>query len=135
MNESSLGATLLLAAHTYSQEWVRIAHALSWVTYEIVILSAVTLLVIATIVWQTISIRRRRDFHYDSSARLFLDLCRVHKLNWSDRRLLKQLSASRGLKSPEALFVEPEYFDMTNIPKALRASAAELRQLRHKLFE
>jgi hypothetical protein len=125
----------LLAAQGYSSEWDRLGHLLNAGPYEVLILSAVTLLVIVTVTWQTISHRRRRDFDYDRPPRLFADLCRAHKLNWSNRRLLKHLAAARGLKCPATLFVEPEYFDMTNVPPALKPSAAELRQLRHKLFD
>jgi hypothetical protein len=130
-----LNSLQLFAELHNSPEWARLSRWLNFVSYEVVILTAVTLLVIVAIVWQTISTRRRRDFHYDSPPRLFLELCRVHKLNWSHRRLLKHLAAARGLKSPATLFVEPEYFDMTNVPMALKASAAELRQLRQKLFD
>ena len=125
----------LFAAQDYSDEWGRLARLFSFVSYEVLILTSVTLLVIITIVWQTISRRRRRDFAYDSPPRLFADLCRAHKLNWSNRRLLKHLAAARGLKCPATLFVEPEHFDMTNVPPALKPSAGELRQLRHKLFD
>ena len=125
----------LFAAQDYSDEWGRLARLFSFVSYEVLILASVTLLVIITIVWQTISRRRRRDFAYDSPPRLFADLCRAHKLNWSNRRLLKHLAAARGLKCPATLFVEPEHFDMTNVPPALKPSAGELRQLRHKLFD
>jgi hypothetical protein len=125
----------LFAAQNYSHEWDRLAELLNAGTCEVLILAAVTLLVIGTIVWQSISRRRRRDFEYDRPPRLFADLCRAHKLNWSNRRLLKQLAAARGLKCPASLFVEPEYFDMTNVPAALKPSAGELRQLRHQLFD
>src|SRR5262249_41768320 len=123
----------LFAAQNYSDEWSRIGRALSFISYELLLLIAVTVLVIVTIVWQTISRKRRRDFAYDSPPRLFADLCRAHRLNWSHRRLLKHLAAARGLKCPTELFVEPEHFDMINVPAALRPSANELRQLRHKL--
>jgi len=125
----------LLALQDYSDEWSRLARLFSFVSYELLILVAVTLLVVVTIAWQTISRRRRRDFAYDSPPRLFADLCRAHKLNWSNRRLLKHLAAARGLKCPATLFVEPDYFDMTNVPPVLKSSAAELRQLRHRLFD
>jgi hypothetical protein len=125
----------LLAAQDYSGEWERLGRLLDFGPNEVLILAAVTLLVIVTVVWQTISRRRQRDFEYDRPARLFADLCRAHKLNWSSRRLLKHLAAARGLKFPATLFVEPEYFDMTNVPPALKPSAAELRLLRHKLFD
>jgi hypothetical protein len=126
----------LLAAQDYSSEWDRLRDWLDVVSpYEVLILTTVTLLVVVTVVWQVISRRRRRDFDYDRPPRLFSDLCRAHRLSWSSRRLLKHLAVARGLKSPAMLFVEPEYFDMTNVPPALKASAVELRQLRHKLFD
>jgi hypothetical protein len=104
-------------------------------THELLILGSVTLLVIITIAWQAISRWRHRDFEYNSPPRLFADLCRAHKLNRSNRRLLKQLAAARGLKMAAMLFVEPDYFDMTNVPPALKPAANDLRQLRHKLFD
>jgi hypothetical protein len=126
----------LFAAQDYSSEWDRLGNWLDAVgPYEVLILTAVTLLVIVTIVWQVISRRRRRDFDYDRPPRLFTELCRAHRLSWSNRRLLKHLAIASGLKSPAMLFVEPEYFDMANVPPTLKASAAELRQLRHKLFD
>lgn len=103
--------------------------------YELLILGSVTLLLAITIVWRKISRRRRRDFDYSSPTRLFSELCRTHKLTWSSRRLLKQLAAARDLKSAAILFVEPEYFDLTNLPVALKPAAQELRQLRHNLFD
>jgi hypothetical protein len=56
-------------------------------------------------------------------------------LNWSNRRLMKQLATARGLKTPATLFIEPEYFDVTNLPAALQSSAKELRKLRHRVFD
>jgi hypothetical protein len=103
--------------------------------YELLIISSLTLLVVIAIVWRTASQRRRRDFEYNSPPRLFSELCRAHKLTWSNRRLLKQLAAARDLKCAATLFVEPDYFDLTNLPSELKPAAHELRQLRHKLFD
>jgi hypothetical protein len=103
--------------------------------HELLIVSILTLLVVITIVWRTISRRRRRDFDYNSPPRLFSQLCRAHKLTWANRRLLKHLATARDLKCAATLFVEPDHFDLTNLPPALKSSAHELRQLRHKLFD
>ena len=103
--------------------------------YELLILSSVTVLVVIAMVWRKSSRRRRRDFDYNSPPRLFSELCRAHQLTRSNRRLLKQLAAARNLKSAATLFVEPEYFDLTILPPALKPSAQELRQLRHRLFD
>ena len=136
MNHLVFNKTIqLLGAQNYSDEWARLGHFLDVCSYEVLILATVTLLVIVTIVWQTVARRRQSDFHYNSPQRLFADLCRAHQLNWSNRRLLKHLAAARGLESPATLFVEPEHFDMTNVPAPLKASAADLRQLRRRLFD
>jgi hypothetical protein len=130
------GSRLLAEQIYYTREWDRLAQLLKLApSCEVLILAAVTLLVIVTIVWQTISRRRHRDFHYDSPPRLFADLCRAHKLNWSNRRLLKHLATARGLKSPATLFVEPEYFDTTNVPLAMKESTNALKQLQRKFFD
>ena len=82
-----------------------------------------------------LSKRRQNDFWHDSSSRLFHELCRAHRLDLANRRLMKNLAAARGIDNVAALFVEPDHFDTTNLPPALKSSASELRQLRHKLFE
>jgi hypothetical protein len=132
-----LGRMRILAEqYYYSHEWDRLAHLVNFApSYEVLLLAAVTLLVIVSVIWQTISTRRRHDFHYNSPPRLFAELCRAHKLSWSNRRLLKRLAAARGLKTPANLFVEPEYFDMSNVPPALKTSATEIRRIRQQLFD
>lgn len=102
--------------------------------HEMIILGSVALLLAGTLVWQAMKRRRQREFWFNSASRLFGELCRSHHLDRSSRRLLKHLAAARGLKNATELFVEPEYFDMTSLPLALKPSASELRQLRHTLF-
>jgi hypothetical protein len=79
--------------------------------------------------------RKRREFWNDSSARLFHDLCRVHRLDSANRRLLKKLAVARGIEQATDLFVEPSLFETADLPPALQASARNLRQLRHTLFD
>jgi hypothetical protein len=103
---------------------------------DLLILAGVTLLVLGAFAWQLILRRRyQRDFWFDSTPRLFGELCRAHKLGRSSRQLLKQLAAARGLQYATVLFVEPDHFDATDLPSELKASASDLRQLRHKLFD
>jgi hypothetical protein len=92
-------------------------------------------LLIAALAWQFVPSRRRREFQCNSPARLFGELCRSHHVDRSTRRLLKQLAVVRGLNDPSVLFVEPDCFDVTSLPSSLTGSAAELRRLRHKLFD
>lgn len=102
---------------------------------ELIILGVVIAAIVGTLIWQLIAGRRLHDFRCNSASRLFGELCRVHRLGRTSRKLLKQLAVARSLKSADLLFVEPEYFDLTNIPPALKSSANELRQLRHRLFD
>jgi hypothetical protein len=133
---SAIFAQLLATWQESTGIWGRFdGRPATYSTFELLTIGAVVLLLAGALVWQFIPSRRRRDFRYDSRARLFGELCRAHHLDRSNRRLLKQLAAARSLKSPNVLFVEPDYFDMTNIPPILKASAHELRQLRHKLFD
>ena len=130
-----LAAQLFAVQYYTTKEWERIGKLLTDNWREVLILGTVTLIVILAVIWQPVSRRRRKDFDYDSPPRLFSDLCRAHRLSWANRRLLKQLATARGLASPAVLFVEPEYFDMTNVPAALKGNVAELRTLRHTLFD
>jgi hypothetical protein len=79
--------------------------------------------------------RKRREFWQDNSSRLFRDLCRTHRLDSANRRLLKKLAAARGIEHTAELFVEPTHFEVADLPPALHASARDLRQLRHTLFQ
>jgi hypothetical protein len=71
---------------------------------------------------------------YDSPPELFRELCRVHQLDWSTRRLLKRLAVEWEMTSPALLFVEPERFNVSRLPTEWRENAARLEQLRERLF-
>src|SRR4051812_21202904 len=134
---STLSFQLQLAYQESGGVWGRFDNKrMSFDANSLIILAGVTLLVICAFVWQLFLRRRhQRDFWFDSTSRLFADLCRAHKLNRSNRRLLKQLAIARGLGNATVLFVEPDHFDAADLPPELKASASDLRQLRHKLFD
>jgi hypothetical protein len=97
----------------------------------------VTAILLATIaLFQSVRARRlRREFRHDNPKRLFQDLCRAHRLKPANRRLLKKMAAARGLEHATDLFVEPSHFDEAGLPTSLAASARDVRQLRHALFD
>jgi hypothetical protein len=72
---------------------------------------------------------------YDSHPELFRELCRLHNLDWSSRRLLKKLAMQWELTSPAQLFVEPERFNTTRLPIEWQQQAKHLEHLRQQLFE
>jgi hypothetical protein len=138
MTDSALHLLMLVASRPESVTvWGRFDHhrGSAFGMFELVTLGGVTLLLMATIAWQVIAKRPPREFKLNSPNRLFGELCRAHRLNRANRRLLKKLAAERGLKNASLLFVEPEQFEATNLPVDLESSAAELRQLRHKLLD
>ena len=65
---------------------------------------------------------------------LFLSLSKAHGLGWSDRWLLWQLARSHRLRAPARLFLEPERFEASRLPLALRRHAAQLAGLQERLF-
>jgi len=71
---------------------------------------------------------------YDSPPELFRELCRVHRLDWSSRRLLKRLAAEWEMTSPALLFIEPERFNAARLPADWQSSAEQLNQIRQQLF-
>jgi hypothetical protein len=100
-----------------------------------ILASLAVVVALGLLVSHWISRRRQKEFWCDSSSQLFHDLCRAHRLDRANRRLMQKLASARGVESAAELFVEPDNFDATNLPKVLDSSANELRQLRHELFE
>ncbi len=72
---------------------------------------------------------------YDSPPELFRELCRVHRLDWASRRLLKRLATEWELTSPALLFVEPERFNIARLPNDWQKHAQQLDRVRRRLFE
>jgi hypothetical protein len=77
--------------------------------------------------------RRQRE-GYASPLGLFLNLCRAHKLKWSERWLLWRLARIEQLSEPARLFLEPEWFANSSLPGELRQHAAKLKSIRDRLF-
>jgi hypothetical protein len=100
-----------------------------------ILVSLAVVLALGLLISHWISRRRQKEFWCDSSSQLFRELCRAHRLDRDNRRLMQKLASTRGVESASELFVEPDHFDATNLPKVLDSSANDLRQLRRELFE
>jgi hypothetical protein len=70
----------------------------------------------------------------NSPPRLFLVLCRAHRLRWKDRWLLWRLAEQRGLADPARLFLDPSLLDGHDLPAGLARCAGRLDSLRKRLF-
>jgi len=69
-----------------------------------------------------------------SPGRLFLRLCRAHRLGWSDGWLLWRLARALRLDCPVRLFLEPHRLDGDGLPEPFRRHRARLAALSARLF-
>ena len=70
-----------------------------------------------------------------SPLRLFLSLCKAHRLRWSQRWLLWRVARARQLRDPARLFLEPEMLEAADLGRWFETRRAQLKQIRHRLFE
>ncbi len=77
---------------------------------------------------------RRHGLGANRPLGLFLSLSKAHRLGWSDRWLLWRLARSHRLRAPARLFLEPERFEASRLPLAMRRHAARLEALQERLF-
>jgi hypothetical protein len=77
---------------------------------------------------------RRHGLFANRPMGLFFSLSKAHALSWSDRWLLWQLARSHRLRAPARLFLEPERFEASRLPPAMRRHVARLEGLRQRLF-
>jgi hypothetical protein len=76
---------------------------------------------------------RRRG--YTSPLRLFLSLCRAHRLPWSARWLLWRVSRAQQLRDPARLFLEPERLEAAQLVRKFKTRQTQLSQIRERLFD
>ncbi|GEM_PF-1101245 len=77
---------------------------------------------------------QRRWLPRNSPLRLFLGLCRVHRLNWSETFLLWQIAKSLGTDDPCRIFVEPELLEAVKFRPGDGEHAKQWKQLKYRLF-
>ena len=76
---------------------------------------------------------RRHGLGANRPLGLFLSLSKPHRLGWSDRWLLWRLARSHRLRAPARLFLEPERFEASRLPLAMRRTRC-LEALQERLF-
>ena len=99
------------------------------------VVAIVAAIVIGLVVLNRFARRRAGDKAYNSPSELFRELCRAHRLDRSDRRLLKRLATAWGLASPAYLFIEPDYFDTAGLPVEWQEASHRVAGLRERLFQ
>jgi len=78
-------------------------------------------------------LQERRRGHA-SPWRLFLSLCKAHRLRWSQRWLLWRVARAQQLRDPACLFLEPERLEAPHLGPAFAGRQPQLNQIRDRLF-
>lgn len=76
--------------------------------------------------------RPRRSRPKNCPRRLFLELCRAHRLRWSERWLLWRIARRTRLREPAKLFVSPELLKARSA--APESEVRRLESLAMRLF-
>ena len=97
------------------------------------------LLVVAAgaVAYVTLAIRRQRNdltTACNSPGKLFRELASAHGLERRSAKLLKRLARAQRFEQPAQIFLTPTAFAADALPPALKGQAAELQQLRARLF-
>ena len=81
-------------------------------------------------------IYKSRDFSKpcDDPQKLFRQLCLVHGIRGSNKRLLLQLASANNLHSPAILFVTPAVFRSTALPDSLQDEKDRIQELGEQIF-
>lgn len=90
----------------------------------------------AVLVWflSRLAMRNDKPGSYNNPRSLFRSLCRAHRLDRAERKLLERLAQFRQIKHPAALFLDPRQFETADLTADLRQQADKLRALREVLF-
>lgn len=96
----------------------------------------VGIVLVGGIVAAVITYRRRNDLSRPctDSQKLFRELCLAHELDSGTQKLLGQLANAFQLAQPAEVFVSPQLFLPERLPEPLRAEAAQIAELRKRLF-
>jgi hypothetical protein len=71
---------------------------------------------------------------YAGPTRLFLSLCRAHRLQWREAWWLWQLARFQRLRDPARLFLEPQRWDAASLSPSLLARQRQLIRVRDRVF-
>ena len=103
-------------------------------TGDLLVLLVVLVAVTAAVWLLSWYLNYREKRGHDSPRRLFHELCRAHRIGWSDRHLLRQLARWHRLPCPSLLFLDPQRFDLEQAGPAFSARSGRLVALRDRLF-
>lgn len=93
------------------------------------------LIAVGVVLWLVARAGAKREGRgYRSPRRLFRELCRLHDINWHNRRLLRRLARFHKLPHPAQVFLEPAFLDPAKLGTAFRTHRQRLVTLQRQLF-
>jgi hypothetical protein len=99
---------------------------------------AIGLVLIGLAIWAAAVWKKRNDMSLpsDDPCKLFRELCNLHGIKGSNRRLLQRLAEVQKMEQPSELFVTPTALDPMQLPEQFQSPLLQqqLRDLRVRLF-
>jgi hypothetical protein len=131
----TIAATPLLAANKWETLVSRFRGEFSHSGLSGLITNALLLTIVVVLMVSVgyLILRQIREKRANLPQGLFSELCAIHALSSSDRRLLKRLAAYQDLPDASMLFLEPKFFTMHAGP--LEEQREALAHLRQRLFD
>ena len=100
---------------------------------------AIGLALIGLGIWGAAAWKKRNDASIpcDDPSKLFRELCNLHGIKGSNRRLLKRLAGAWKMEQPADIFVTPKAFELAQLPEISQSTfkQKQLRDLRVRRFE
>lgn len=133
-----MNATNMLLAQRHN--WERLGDRFSGkhaeVNWEELLVLLACLIGSAVVIWLLYAATRWQEarLRRPNPRRLFRELCRAHRLNRWERRVLRELAESAAARQPAELFVRPDAFRPAPLPRLATERPAAFEQLRRKLF-
>lgn len=128
-------ATILLADHTRGEAFREGFRTRGAAGHDDVLLSLLIVVALLAGMWamsRLVGMRQRRV--YNNPWKLFAALCKLHRLNWSERRLLRRVARSHRLRDPGRLFLEGELWEEKRLSRGLTSEFRRLQTLRERIL-
>ncbi len=103
-----------------------------WLTFVLVVVVVAAALGVVWMVSRHLSLKESGGYHNHHG--LFRELCRAHRLGWSDQRLLATVARQQGVAVPARMFVEPDRFEADRLEDLTEEQRTRVAEIHETLF-